>query len=90
MNSYLQAGDNHNVGVEEIQKRVGIFKANLLTPEERGKPLVFWTLVVQPAECAHEPWDYTQPDVPIDMIFSASCMRDFSGVPWDAVVWGLH
>ena len=69
MNCYYKLGDNHNVTIEKIQQRWKDIQSNILNfQKEVGKPVVFsevgWC---SQQNAAHEPWDYTQPDIPIDL-----------------------
>lgn len=69
MNSYWKLGDNHNVKVEEIERRWKDIQKDLLTfQREVRKPLLFlevgWCSL---ANAAHEPWDYTQTSEPLDL-----------------------
>jgi hypothetical protein len=69
MNSYYALGDNHKVSVEEIVQRWAKIKANLLDfQKDVGKPLMFTEVGwCSQQNAAHEPWDYTQTDEPIDL-----------------------
>jgi hypothetical protein len=88
MNSYYKLGENHRVGVEEIQRRWGDIKVNLANfQKEVGKPLIFLEVGwCSQANAAHEPWDYTQPDEPIDLELQRKLyegfFRSFHGTPW--------
>ncbi|MDQ3439457.1 MAG: hypothetical protein M3478_03810 [Planctomycetota bacterium] len=68
MNSYWKLGDNRKVPVEEIERRWKDIQKDLL-PFQRdvNKPLMFlevgWCSLTN---AAHEPWDYTRTEHPVD------------------------
>jgi hypothetical protein len=69
MNSYYTLGDNHRVSVAEIERRWRKIQDNLLKFQKQvGKPLVLleagWCSL---QNAAHEPWDYTRSEVPVDL-----------------------
>jgi hypothetical protein len=69
MNSYYTLGKDHTVSVAEIQQRWAEIKKNLLEFQARvNRPLVFlevgWCSL---QNAAHEPWDYTRDEIPIDL-----------------------
>lgn len=69
MNSYWALGNDSSVTPQEIKQRWnGIQKAVLGFAREKNKPLIFtevgWCSL---GNAAHEPWDYTQYSVPIDL-----------------------
>lgn len=68
MNSYWALGRDQNVKLEEIQARWAEIQSNVLGfARKMNKPLVFtevgWCSI---ANAAHEPWDYTRDDEPIN------------------------
>jgi hypothetical protein len=68
MNSYYKLGDDRHVTVDEIKRRWGDIQKDLLAfTRKQNKPLLFlevgWCSL---ANAAHEPWDYTQTDEPLD------------------------
>ena len=69
MNSYYTLGDNHRVSVDEIERRWKKIQDNLLGFQKQvGKPLVLLEAGWCPLQnAAHEPWDYTRSEVPIDL-----------------------
>jgi hypothetical protein len=69
MNSYYKLGDDHNVSVENIQSRWKEIQNNILSFQRTlGKPLVLLEVGwCSQRNAADSPWDYTQPDVPIDL-----------------------
>ena len=69
MNSYYKLGEGPQVTVEQIQKRwAEIQKDQIAFVKKMNKPLLFtevgWCNL---ANAAHEPWDYTRTEVPIDL-----------------------
>ena len=69
MNSYWKLGDNRKVPVEEVERRWKDIQKDLLTfQREVDKPLMFlevgWCSL---ANAAHEPWDYTRTEHPVDL-----------------------
>lgn len=69
MNSYWKLGEGASASVEEIASNWERVQRDLLPfVEARGKPLIFleagWCSL---ANAAHEPWDYTRIEEPIDL-----------------------
>jgi hypothetical protein len=68
-NSYYRLGQDHTVTVPEIQSRWQQIQQELLAFQRRvGKPILLtevgWCSM---QNAAHEPWDYTRRDLPLDM-----------------------
>jgi len=69
LNSYYKLGDGRNVTVDEVKRRWADIQKDLLAfTKKQGKPLLFlevgWCSM---ANAAHEPWDYTKTDEPLDL-----------------------
>jgi hypothetical protein len=69
LNSYWKLGDNHNATTEQIETRWREIQRDLLIFQKRTKkPILFlevgWCSL---QNAAHEPWDYTREEVPIDL-----------------------
>jgi hypothetical protein len=69
MNSYYKLGDNEKVPVEEVVQRWTDIQKDLLAFQRKiGKPLILleagWCSL---RNAAHEPWDYTKSNEPIDL-----------------------
>lgn len=69
MNSYWKMGENRDVSVAEVQARWKEIQKDLVAfSNKKNKPIVLvevgWCSV---ANAAHEPWDYTKMEEPIDL-----------------------
>jgi hypothetical protein len=78
-NTYWSLGDDHNVTLEEIQRRwADIQKSILSFARGKGRPLYFtevgWCSL---RNAASEPWDYTQEQEPIDLKLQARLYEGF-------------
>lgn len=86
MNSYYKLGKDHNVSVDEIVRRWKEIQNDQLNfTRKMGKPLLFtevgWCSL---ANAAHEPWDYTQTTVDIDLDLQKRLYEGFFRA-WDGV-----
>jgi len=86
MNSYWKLGENHNASVSEIVRRWHEIQQDLFAfVHEKHKPLFLteagWCSL---ANSAHEPWDYTQVSVPIDLDLQKRLYEGFFQA-WDNV-----
>lgn len=84
MNSYYKLGPDRNVTVEQIKQRWAEIQRDLLAFQHRvGKPILFlevgWCSL---ANAAHEPWDYTQTHVPIDLELQRKLYEGFFESWW--------
>lgn len=69
MNSYWKLGENKDVSVDEIVRRWHDIQRDLFAfVHKTHRPLIFtevgWCSL---ANAAHEPWDYTKQEVPVDL-----------------------
>jgi hypothetical protein len=69
MNSYWKMGENRDVSPAEIAQRWQKIQEGVLGfAKEKGKPLILlevgWCSL---QNAAHEPWDYTQEQLPVDL-----------------------
>jgi hypothetical protein len=87
MNSYWKLGENRDVSVDEIVRRWHDIQQDLFTfVHQQHKPLFFteigWCSL---ANAAHEPWDYTKTELPVDTDLQRKLYEGFfrawEGVP---------
>lgn len=79
MNSYWKLGEDRNVPEAEVIRRWQGIQQNVLGfARGKGKPLVLlevgWCSL---ANAAHEPWDYTQDQLPVDLELQARLWTAF-------------
>lgn len=84
MNSYYKLGPDRNVTVEQIKSRWQEIQKDLLAFQRKtGKPILFlevgWCSL---SNAAHEPWDYTQSHLPIDLDLQRKLYEGFFHSWW--------
>ena len=84
MNSYYKLGNDHRVPVEEIVARWKDIQQDLLSFQRRiNKPLILleagWCSL---RNAAHEPWDYTRLDQPVDVQLQKKLYEGFFKAWW--------
>ena len=84
MNSYYKLGNDHRVAVEEVVRRWKDIQADLLSFQRRiAKPLILleagWCSM---RNAAHEPWDYTRTDQPVDLDLQRKLYEGFFRAWW--------
>ena len=84
MNSYYKLGNDHRVAVEEVTRRWKEIQGDLLSFQRRiAKPLILleagWCSM---SNAAHEPWDYTRTDQPVDVELQRKLYEGFYRAWW--------
>lgn len=84
MNSYYKLGNDRHVQVKEIVSRWKDIQNDLLSFQRRiNKPLILleagWCSM---ANAAHEPWDYTRTDQPVDLELQRKLYEGFFQAWW--------
>ncbi len=84
MNSYYKLGKNNRVTIEEIAANWREIQEALFAFQTKvGKPLLFlevgWCSL---ANAAHEPWDYTKAEEPIDLDLQKRLYEGFFSTWW--------
>ncbi len=84
MNSYWKLGKDHTATVDEIRENWAKIQKDVLAfARQQGKPVILlevgWCSL---ANAAHEPWDYTPLDVPVDLDLQKRLYQGFFESWW--------